>query len=98
MVKFNKKYKTIIVEIYEKVALITLNRPESLNALSKNLIEDLNNALNLIEKDEGLSVIVITGSSKAFAAGADIKEMYSKTFIDVVNNDFIKPWETNTFC
>jgi len=98
MVKFNKKYKTIIVEIYEKVALITLNRPESLNALSNNLIEDLNNALDLVEKDEGLSVIVITGSNKAFAAGADIKEMYSKTFIDVVNNDFIKPWENITLC
>ena len=56
-----------------------------LNALSKDLITDLNDALNIIEHDENLSVIVITGSSKAFAAGADIKEMISKSFIDLVN-------------
>jgi enoyl-CoA hydratase len=84
--------------LFRSVALITLNRPEALNALSKDLITDLNDALNIIEHDENLSVIVITGSSKAFAAGADIKEMISKSFIDLVNNDFIKPWEQISFC
>ena len=93
-----KKYKNIIVEISNRVALIRLNRPKALNALSKNLILDLNDALNLIEDDEKIAVIVITGSSKAFAAGADIKEMASKTFIEVVNKDFIKPWEDISLC
>jgi len=55
-------------------------------------------ALEIIENDETISVIVITGSSKAFAAGADIKEMLSKSFIDIVNNDFIKPWEQISYC
>ena len=93
-----KKYKNIIVKIFDRVALIKLNRPSALNALSRELILDLNDALKLIEENKTLSVIVLTGSSKAFAAGADIKEMSSKTFIDVVNNDFIKPWEDITLC
>ena len=93
-----KKYKNIIVEIYDRVALIKLNRPNALNALSKELILDLNDALKTIESDKNLAVIVLTGSAKAFAAGADIKEMSSKTFIDVVNEDFIKPWESITLC
>ena len=91
-------YKNIITKVISKVALITLNRPEALNALSKDLITDLNDALEIIENDETISVIVITGSSKAFAAGADIKEMLSKSFIDIVNNDFIKPWEQISYC
>jgi len=82
-----------IVEIYEKVVLLKLNRPDSLNALSKGLIEDLNHALDIIENDPHYSVIVLTGNGKAFAAGADIKEMMSKSFQDVIENDFIKPWE-----
>ena len=91
-------YKNITTKVISKVALITLNRPEALNALSKDLITDLNDALEIIENDETISVIVITGSSKAFAAGADIKEMLSKSFIDIVNNDFIKPWEQISYC
>ena len=93
-----KKYKNIIVKIFDRVALIKLNRPSALNALSRELILDLNDALKLIEENKTLSVIVLTGSSKAFAAGADIKEMSSKTFIDIVNNYFIKPWEDITLC
>jgi len=91
-------YKNIITKTISKVALITLNRPESLNALSKDLIADLNDALDIIENNENISVIVITGSKKAFAAGADIKEMKNKTFIDLINNDFIKPWEQISYC
>ena len=79
-------YKNIITKTISKVALITLNRPEALNALSKDLIADLNDALNIIENDENISVLVITGSKKAFAAGADIKEMEKKTFIDLFSN------------
>jgi enoyl-CoA hydratase len=91
-------YKNIITKVISKVALITLNRPEALNALNNDLITDLNDALNIIENDENISVIVITGSKKAFAAGADIKEMEKKTFIDLINNDFIKPWEKISYC
>ena len=91
--KLENNYKNIIVEIYEKVVLLKLNRPDSLNALSKGLIEDLNHALGIIENDPNYSVIVLTGNGKAFAAGADIKEMMSKSFQDVIENDFIKPWE-----
>ena len=91
-------YKNIITKTISKVALITLNRPESLNALNKDLITDLNDALDSIENNENISVIVITGSKKAFAAGADIKEMKNKTFIDLINNDFIKPWEQISYC
>ena len=77
---FKEKYKNIKIKVIEKVILITLNRPEALNALSSNLIDDLNHALSVAEKDKNISVIVLTGSSKAFAAGADIKEMSSKSF------------------
>ena len=91
-------YKNIITKTISKVALITLDRPEALNALSKDLIADLNDALNIIENDKNISVIVVTGSKKAFAAGADIKEMEKKTFIDLINNDFIKPWEKISYC
>jgi len=96
--RLKNNYKNIKIKVISKVVLITLNRPEVLNALSRDLITDLNGALDIIENDENLSVIVITGSRKAFAAGADIKEMISKDFIDIVNNDFIKPWEKISFC
>ena len=96
--RFKNNYKNIKIKVISKVVLITLNRPEALNALSRDLITDLNDALDIIENDENLSVIVITGSRKAFAAGADIKEMISKNFIDIINNDFIKPWEKISFC
>ena len=95
---FKEIYKNIKIKVIEKVILITLNRPEALNALSSNLIDDLNHALSVAEKDKNISVIVLTGSSKAFAAGADIKEMSSKSFPDLIDNDFIKPWEKISLC
>lgn len=91
-------YKNIKIKIIEKVILITLNRPEALNALSRALIDDLNHALDVAENNKNISVIVLTGSSKAFAAGADIKEMASKNFADLIDNDFIKPWEKIGLC
>ena len=91
--KLENNYKNILVEIYEKVVLIKLNRPDSLNALSKGLIQDLNHALDIIDNDSKYSVIVLTGVGKAFEAGADIKEMMSKSFQNVIEEDFIKPWE-----
>ena len=95
---FNQQYKNIKIKIIEKVILITLHRPEALNALSRDLIDDLNHALDNAEQDKTISLIVLTGSAKAFAAGADIKEMNSKSFTDLINDDFIKPWEKISLC
>ena len=95
---FKENYQNIKIKVNEKVVLITLNRPEALNALSSDLIDDVNHALSIAERDKNISVIVVTGSSKAFAAGADIKEMSSKSFTDLISNDFIKPWEKISLC
>ncbi len=95
---FKKQYQNIKIKIINKVILITLHRPEALNALSRDLIEDLNHALDHAEQDKNISLIVLTGSPKAFAAGADIKEMNSKSFTDLINDDFIKPWEKISLC
>ncbi|MDG2001112.1 MAG: enoyl-CoA hydratase-related protein [Alphaproteobacteria bacterium] len=95
---FNKQYKNIKIKIIERVILITLHRPEALNALSRDLIDDLYHALDNAEQDKKISLIILTGSSKAFAAGADIKEMNSKSFTDLINDDFIKPWEKISSC
>ena len=95
---FKENYENITIKLIAKVILITLNRPKALNALSSALIDDLNHALSVAEKNKNISVIVVTGSSKAFAAGADIKEMISKNFTDLIDNDFIKPWEKISLC
>src|SRR5271165_6857895 len=86
-------YANIIVETHGKVGLIRLNRPQALNALSSPLIEDLNAALEAFEADPEIGAIVLTGSEKAFAAGADIREMQDKSFADVFLGDFISRWE-----
>ena len=78
------------------VGLIRLNRPQALNALSTPLIEDLNAALEAFEADPAIGAIVLTGSDKAFAAGADIKEMQDKTFAEAFLGDFIGRWENVT--
>lgn len=86
-------YDNILVETRGNVGLITLNRPEALNALNAALIEDLYRALEAFEADSNIGCMVLTGSEKAFAAGADIKEMQSKDYMDVYLNDFISRWE-----
>jgi enoyl-CoA hydratase len=87
-------YANILVETHGGVGLIRLNRPQALNALSAALIEDLNAALEAFETDAAIGAIVLTGSEKAFAAGADIKEMRAKTYMDAYLEDFITSWET----
>ena len=89
-------YENIIVETRGAVGLITLNRPDALNALNSALIEDLNDALDAYEADDAIGCIVLTGSDKAFAAGADIKEMQSKSYMDAYMGDFIGKWERLT--
>ena len=86
-------YENIIVETRGSVGLITLNRPNALNALNSALIDDLNAALEIYEADENIGCVVLTGSEKAFAAGADIKEMQSKSYMDAYQGDFIRKWE-----
>ncbi len=86
-------YSNILVETHESVALVRLNRPQALNALNSELIGELNTALTGFEADPKIGCIVITGSAKAFAAGADIKEMQPKSYMDVYLGDFITSWE-----
>lgn len=84
-------YTTILTEVRGRVALLTLNRPEALNALNAQLISELNHALDELERDQGIGCIVLTGSAKAFAAGADIKEMaelkYPQIYLDDLFSD-----------
>ncbi len=91
-------YQNILTEIRGRVGIITLHRPQALNALNSALIAELNSVLNQYEADESIGAIVITGSEKAFAAGADIKEMQSKTYMDVYKGDFIGSWERVATC
>jgi enoyl-CoA hydratase len=84
-------YETIIVEIEDHVALITLNRPSALNALNDQLLGELADALTGCQNNEKVRCIVITGSEKAFAAGADIKMMAEKSFVDVFAGDLFTP-------
>jgi len=86
----------VIVETHGAVGLIRLNRPQALNALSSALMEDLDAALEAFEADPEIGAIVLTGSEKAFAAGADIKEMQDKSFADAFLGDFISKWERLT--
>lgn len=80
-------YETIVVDVEDHVALIKLNRPDALNALNAQLLDDLMTALRKGEADKNVRCFVITGSDKAFAAGADIKMMSSKTFTEVFSED-----------
>ncbi|MGE0768640.1 MAG: enoyl-CoA hydratase [Hyphomicrobiaceae bacterium] len=85
-------YECIVVETKGRVGLIRLNRPQALNALNAQLIKELGTALDALEADARINCLVITGSEKAFAAGADIKEMQSKTFMQAYMEDFIGSW------
>ena len=91
-------YENILVETRGAVGLITLNRPKALNALCDALVRELSQALDAFESDAAIGAIVLTGSDKAFAAGADIKEMQGRSFIDVYLGDFVKTWERITLC
>ncbi|MEX6504281.1 enoyl-CoA hydratase [Pseudomonas zhanjiangensis] len=81
-------YQTLLVEVRDRVGLITLNRPQALNALNSQLIAELNLVLDGLEADPEVGCMVITGSAKAFAAGADIKEMVDKRYPQIYLDDF----------
>jgi enoyl-CoA hydratase len=92
-------YEMILVETRANVGLITLNRPKALNALCDQLIGELVEALDAFEEDDAIGAIVVTGSEKAFAAGADIKEMRGRGFVEVYSKDFItKGWTRLAAC
>jgi enoyl-CoA hydratase len=91
-------YENILVETRDKVGLITLNRPEALNALNSELMAELSTALDMFDSDQTIGAVVLTGSEKAFAAGADIKEMQPKSYMDAYFGDFISIWDGITRC
>ena len=86
-------YKYIKFETIEKVGVITLNRPDALNALCDQLMDELGQALAQCESAPQIHCIVLMGSDKAFAAGADIKEMQHKSYVDAYKEDFLKNWD-----
>ena len=91
-------YKHIVVETRDQVGFVKLNRPKAMNALNSELIAELNRALDIFESGEEIGAIVITGSDTAFAAGADIKEMQPKDYVDVFSTDFIGKWDRLSRC
>ncbi len=87
-------YENILVETHGKVGLIRLNRPKALNALNDQLMDELGHALLSFDADEQIGCMVVTGSEKAFAAGADIGAMATYTYMDVYKGDYItRNWE-----
>lgn len=91
-------YKHIVVETRDQAGFVKLNRPKAMNALNSELIAELNRALDIFESGEQIGAIVITGSDTAFAAGADIKEMQPKNYVDVFSSDFIGKWDRLSRC
>jgi len=92
-------YENILVETRGAVGIVTLNRPKALNALCVALVAELGQALDAFEDDDAIGCIIVTGSDKAFAAGADIKEMAGQSYMSVYLGDFItKGWERVTTC
>ncbi|TKJ68928.1 enoyl-CoA hydratase [Pseudomonas viridiflava] len=83
-------YETILSEVRGGVGLVTFNRPKALNALNARLIDELNHALDAFEADSAIGCIVLTGSEKAFAAGADIKEMVDLTYPQIYLDDLFR--------
>lgn len=88
-----EQYTNILVECRERVGLVTLNRPEALNALNQATMEEICAAVMQMDADPGIGAVVITGSAKAFAAGADIKEMHLKGYVDMYAADWFRRWE-----
>jgi enoyl-CoA hydratase len=91
-----QEYGNILVERRGRVGLVTLNRPEALNALNKATMDELVAAVSGMDADPGVGAVVLTGSGKAFAAGADIKEMASKGYMEMYDADWFRGWEDLT--
>jgi enoyl-CoA hydratase len=91
-----ESFDTVLLERRGRVALVRLNRPKALNALNSQLMDEVTRLLADLDTDPGIGAIVLTGSERAFAAGADIKEMQAKTFADVFTGDLFAPWDSLT--
>jgi enoyl-CoA hydratase len=91
-----QEYGNILVERRGRVGLVTLNRPEALNALNRATLDELVAAVSAMDTDPGVGAVVITGSGKAFAAGADIKEMASLGYMEMYDADWFRGWEDLT--
>lgn len=91
-------YETLLVETRGRVGLVTLNRPQALNALNRQLLDELTAVLAAFEADAGIGAIVVTGSEKAFAAGADIKEMQPYGFAEAFAEDLAAGWDRVAAC
>jgi enoyl-CoA hydratase len=91
-----QQFENILVEYRGRVGLVTLNRPQALNALNKATMEEVVTAVTGMDADPAVGAVVITGSEKAFAAGADIKEMSSKGYLDMYAEDWFRGWENLT--
>ena len=91
-----QEYGNILVERRGRVGLVTLNRPEALNALNKATLDELVTAVSAMDADPAVGAVVITGSGKAFAAGADIKEMASQGYMEMYDADWFRGWEDLT--
>ncbi|MGX7681543.1 enoyl-CoA hydratase [Jatrophihabitans sp. DSM 45814] len=87
-------YETILLDRRGRVAVVTLNRPTALNALNSTMMHEVTGSVALLDTDPGVGAIVITGSGKAFAAGADIKEMSQQSFSDVYSNGWFSQWDS----
>lgn len=85
-------YETILVDTEDRVGIITFNRPKSLNALNGQVMAEVTTAAAAFDDDPGIGAIIITGSEKAFAAGADIKEMAGLSFAEVFSSDYFAAW------
>ena len=91
--------KNIIIEKKDGIITVALNRPDALNALNDALMDELLKTVDNYEKDDSLRCMILTGSEKAFAAGADIKQMQPKSYMDVYKEDFItRNWERVASC
>lgn len=93
---FSTEYENILVETKGNVGLVTLNRPKALNALCDGLIREVNAQMNAFDADPNIGAIVLTGSERSFAAGADIKEMKDKTYMEAYNTDMLSFWHDIT--
>ena len=89
-------YENILVERHGRVGLVTLNRPQALNALNKATLDEVVSAVTAMDTDPEVGAVVLTGSAKAFAAGADIKEMQSKGYMEMYASDWFRGWEDLT--
>lgn len=88
-----KAYENVIAERRGKVGVVRLNRPKQLNALSDSLVRDIQSALFYFQDDKSVGAMVLIGSEKAFAAGADIKEMSTKSFMDAYKTNMLAQWQ-----